>query len=363
MISSRLLGFRLCVLSLVLLFSTLMTACESLSYYGQAVAGQWQIVTTKQDIDELIADTTTDDLLRQRLQLVQHARQFSRQQLLLPVGGSYSEYVDLARDYVVWNVYAAPELSLTAKQWCFPIAGCVAYRGYFDKQNAMKKAKALKREGLEVYVGGVRAYSTLGWFDDPLLNTFINDSELALVNLLIHELAHQKCYVKDDTAFNESFATAVADIGLTRWLQGDDGQHKLEKPLALEHFQLQRRENRQLNKLLAQAREELLLVYTDDSLSDDEKRVQKAMLLDALQQQYTDMKQQMKGAVRFDSWMATMNNAKLANVANYHYFVPAFMQLYKDVAEDIPAFYASVDRLADMPKAERHQALEHLMSR
>ncbi len=189
-------------------------------YYMQAIRGQFEVMNSRQPIAEVIADEESPDDLRTRLKLVQQVRDFAVGELLLPDNNSYRSYADIGREYVVWNVFAAPEFSLEPKTWCFPVAGCVAYRGYFAEDAAHKKARGLRDDGYDVAVGGVAAYSTLGKFSDPVLNTMMNWSDVQLVATIFHELAHQKLYVKGDTAFNESFATAVADIGIDRWLDG-----------------------------------------------------------------------------------------------------------------------------------------------
>ncbi len=345
--------FKATYLSLILLL--LLYGCESSVYYSQAVVGQLKLLNNRQDIDDILAQEDTEALLRDRLQQVKDVRLFSEKNLLLPVGDSYSAYVDLGRNYVVWNVFAAGELSLSSKRWCFPIAGCVAYRGYFSEQPALDKAEALKKQNYDVYVGGVRAYSTLGWFDDPVLNTFINKQTLDLVVLLFHELAHRKIYIQDDTAFNESFATAVADIGLALWLKEHADQQ--EQYQAYLH---QREISQAFKALLAKYREKLLVIYADKSLSDDEKRDEKKATFALLTAEYQNTFRPQFNTNAYSNWMKTVNNAKLANVANYNVYVPAFIALYHQ-HDSLEGFYQAVERIGELDMAQRHERLESLM--
>ncbi len=199
----------------------LLALCAPVSgcYYLQAAAGQWQVMQKREPITDVIGSEDTPEELKNRLRLVQAARQFSVDELLLPDNDSYRSYADIERDFVVWNVFAAPEFSLQAKRWCFPVAGCVSYRGYFSRDAAQKAARRLQEDGFDVFVGGVSAYSTLGNFSDPVLSSMMRWDDIRLVGVLFHELAHQVLYVKGDTGFNESFATAVEEQGIERWLR------------------------------------------------------------------------------------------------------------------------------------------------
>ena len=329
-----------------------LSACESTAYYSQAISGQLSILNQRQDLQDVIDDENSSERLKTRLQQVQQIREFAAKDLLLPVGDSYNTYADIHRDYVVWNVYAAGELSLTSKVWCFPVAGCIAYRGYFSQAPAIKKAKKLKSENYDVYVAGVRAYSTLGWFDDPVLNTFINDDALDLVNLLFHELSHRHIYIKGDTAFNESFATAVADIGVQLWLKKYQPQ---KSDTAYQQYGKRRESSLQFKKMLADFRPKLEQLYANEGLDDDEKREEKQRLFNDLQEDYVLLKKRI-GHSRYDNWMATVNNAKLANIANYNRLVPDFLRMYQQLLS-LEDFYAQVNRIAELPINERHQAL------
>ena len=244
-----------------------LMSCVSTSgcYYLQAAAGQWQVVKQREPIETVIADASTPAQLVERLLLVQQARTFSIDELALPDNKSYRSYADIERDYVVWNVFAAPEFSLEPRRWCFPIAGCVSYRGYFSRQAAYDESERLAKKGFDVTVGGVSAYSTLGNFDDPVLSSMLRWDDLQLVAVLFHELAHQVLYVKGDTGFNESFATAVEEFGMQRWLSSR-GQHD---DIAAYR---ERRELRQdLMALVASARDDLRTVYAAADSDEDEE--------------------------------------------------------------------------------------------
>jgi predicted aminopeptidase len=217
---------RLVKVAALLLVSLLLLACETVGYYSQAVRGQLAIVLGRQDIERLLQDETLDPLLAERFHELLSIREFAASELALPVAGNYSSYVDLGREHVVWNVFAAPEFSVDPLNWCYPIAGCVSYRGYFSKQAASRYAGQLADEGYDVYTGGVDAYSTLGWFDDSLLSTVLDRDSYQLAGLIFHELAHQVLYLPGDTTFNESFATAVERAG---W-RPVASKHSLHKP-------------------------------------------------------------------------------------------------------------------------------------
>src|SRR3954465_2418144 len=220
---------QLPVKRLVLAISLLLLGgCETLSYYKQAIGGQLEILHAARPIDTWLADPGTPAALRERLQLAQRIRGFASTQLALPDNASYASYAELGRAYVVWNVFAAPRLSVEPKKECFPFTGCVSYRGFFSEEDARRHVEGLQAEGYDVYVGGVVAYSTLGWFNDPLLSTFIRYPEAQLARLVFHELAHQVVYAHDDTAFNESFAVAVEEEGVKRWLQAEGRVAELE---------------------------------------------------------------------------------------------------------------------------------------
>ena len=335
-----------------------LSACETSSYYAQLASGQSELLNGRESIEVLLASPDTPSMLRERLVLVKSIRDFASTDMGLPDNQSYRDYVDLHRPYAVWNVYAAEEFSATAKEWCFPIAGCVAYRGYFEEQKARDYALGLSEQGLDSFVGGVAAYSTLGWFDDPVLNTFINRGDARLAGLLFHELAHQQLYLPGDTGFNESFARAVEIEGVRRWLSQQQREGQMEDYLQ----DLQIHEDF-VGTLLA-GREELVALYAQ-TLDDEEKRRRKLALLERIQQQdYPAFRQRWDGTRQYDGWMAKdFNNAKLATLANYHHWLPAFQQLLLDRQGDFKQFYNDAEALSKMEPAKRDEQLHRLSQR
>ena len=296
---------------------------------------------------------------RDRLRLVLEIRNFASRELALPENGSYRSFADLGRPYAVWNVVASPRLSLEPRTWCYPFAGCVAYRGYFNERAARGFADRLAASGYDVRVGGVAAYSTLGWFADPVLSTFLDYAEPDLAALIFHELAHQVVYVKDDSTFNESFATAVEVEGVRRWLRSQGREEELAA------FERGRRRRRDLNAFLLEVRTELEAVYASDE-GDDWKLARKAEVFRALPSRYlerlvADWRAEEEGAVAGESdqgeWLARLGNADLVSVATYGDLVPAFQGLLEASGGLFPAFYLEVERLAALEPEERRRQL------
>jgi predicted aminopeptidase len=334
--------------------ATLLAGCTAGSYYWQAFSGQMEVRRLSRPVDEVIAAPDTAEDVRKRLEYARQARDFASAELHLPDNRSYRVYADLKRSYVVWNVFAAPPLSLTLETQCFPVAGCVSYRGYFSKDAAERYAAALRAQGLDVYSGGVPAYSTLGWFNDPLLNTFIRFPELELARLIFHELGHQVVYVKDDSTFNESFATAVEEEGLRRWMVG----HATPDQKAQYEAFVGRRE--QMMNLLKGARDKLEKIYASGD-TDAQKLAGKQKVLGDLQTDYASRKVAWGGFNGYDAWFSQdMNNAKLGSIATYTQRVPAFNALLKQDGGDLQRFYASVKALAALDKDERSRRLDAL---
>ncbi len=310
---------------------------QSGCYYAQAARGQYDVLRRSEPIDELLAAESTPDELARRLEVVQEARQFAVDELLLPDNDSYRSYADLERNYVVWNVFAAPEFSLQPRTWCFPVAGCVAYRGYFNEQDAQRKAAKLHDDGFDVAVGGVPAYSTLGRFDDPVLNTMMRWQDTDLIATIFHELAHQVLYIKDDTAFNESFATAVADIGLERWLLS---KGKIDE---YETYLERRRARDALVAIIRDARAELETLYAS-GLGEDAMRAQK----DARLRRLADELNAELAASGMESpgWLGgQLNNARLASIGLYELDLARFRALYEECARELECFYGRADQL------------------
>ena len=335
-----------------LLLIAVLSGCASPLYYAQAVQGQMEILTKRRPVEEVLADPATSPEMRRQLELVRRLRDFVSRELQLPDNRSYRTYADLERPFVVWDVFATPELSLEPKQWCFLIAGCVPYRGYFARDKAEQFAAGLKQKGYDVYVGGVPAYSTLGWFDDPLLNTFIHRSEAELAGLLFHELAHQKIYVSGDSAFNESFATVIELEGVKRWFQQSGNTKEAEAY----RQKIQRRE--EFTALVLKHRAHLKETYAS-TLIDAEKRMAKARVFEELRNDYAKLKTIWNGYSAFDNWFnQDLNNAHLAAIGLYSQYVAAFQALLAHHGGDLAAFYREVERLAQLPSHERTVVLQ-----
>ena len=340
------------VVVLLVLASAIAGGAGCGGFYGQAVRGHMDLMSKREPIDEVLADPATDAALRRRLELVQEARRFASDSLALPDNDSYTSYVSLDRDYVVWNVFAAPEFSVEPRQWCFPVAGCVVYRGYFDQARAETYAGKLADDGWDVHVGGAAAYSTLGRFDDPVLSTMMRWDDAQLVAILFHELAHQRLYVKDDSAFNESFATAVETLGMERWFGARDD------PAGLAAFEAGRGRSRAFNLLLADTRDRLAALYRSDD-DPGPMRQRKAEEFDAMFERYQALRRSWDGFSGYDRWFETpWNNARLVPVSTYGRFVPAFRALFREQGEDFEAFFDACDELAAAPIDERHAQLE-----
>ena len=329
----------------LLFLCLLLSGC----YYLQAAAGQLEVVRKREPVAEVINDPDTSPELAARLRLLSEARDFSIAVLGLPDNKSYRTYSDLERDYVVWNVFAAPEFSFTPKQWCFPIAGCVSYRGYFAKSDALRESKRLADDGYDVAVGGVAAYSTLGKLNDPILSTMMPWDDIYLVAVLFHELAHQVVYVKGDTAFNESFATAVEEVGVHRWLE-----HRGELA-AMGRYQESRELQQRILALVNETREGLLPVYESD-LSAPEKRVIKRQRLDELSAKIaTEMARSGRTA---SAWLGEeLNNARLISTTLYEGHLPYFRELITHCNGDLRCFYAAAKQLAELDQESRDAAL------
>ncbi len=336
-----------------------LTGCANLGYYWQSVSGHVQLMHAARPVDDWLGDEATPAALKDRLALSQRMRSFATSELHLPDNASYRRYADLQRRAVVWNVVAAAPLSLTLKTWCFPVTGCVSYRGYFAEAEARAEAAQLAAQGLEVSVYGVPAYSTLGWMNwaggDPLLNTFIQYPEGELARLIFHELAHQVVYVKDDTVFNESFATAVERLGGMRWLASQAGEAARRDYAALD----MRRQ--QFRALALATRRQLALIYAPNLDPTPDQTAQIASKSIAMQQfrdSYEKLKLTWGGFAGYDAWVAQANNAAFGAQAAYDELVPGFEAVFAREAQDWPRFYDAVRRLSAVTKEERRKALQ-----
>ena len=346
----------------------LITGCSSVGYYRQAAAGQFQIFSRQEPIEKLVERPDTRATLRKKLELVLDLRTFAERELHLKTDGHYSRYADLGRRYVVWNVYATPEFSLEPKRWWYPVVGKLKYRGFFSEQDATRYGTNLAKAGYDVYVGGVDAYSTLGWFKDPVLNTFIHHEPADLAELLFHELAHQRVFASGDTDFNEAFATAVGEEGVRRWLavHGDSA--------ARERYETDLRRKDQFVALVMRAREELKAVYGEESAHGPRekqspgsealvaaKRDAKAKVFAKLRADYEVLKAGWHGDNSYDNWFKRpINNARLNTIATYYHFVPAFKQLLANQNGDLQRFYAEAKALSALEKDQRHARMAAL---
>jgi predicted aminopeptidase len=339
----------------LVLLCLVLGGCSEVNYYRQAAFGQWHLLAQRRDIQELIAAEQTPDDLKVRLELVQAIRNFSVNELLLPDNRSYRTYADLKRPYAVWNVVAAPSLSVDPVTWCFPVAGCVPYRGYFDQAAAERFAQSLEKQGYDVHVYGVAAYSTLNWFDDPVLNTFIHYPEAHLAGLIFHELAHQQLYIKGDGAFNESFAQLVELVGIERWLR----LRQQEDEIAA--YRQSRLRQQEFIDLVLQTRLELDLLYRS-GMAEPEQFATKEQVMIEFRRHYAELKQKWGGNGHFDRWVERpLNNSHFALVATYHSLVPAFAALLKEQDDDLSQFFAAAAGLAELPTAKRNAALQALL--
>ncbi len=332
-----------------------MSGCADLSYYLHSIDGHLDIVRQTRAIDEVLEDGATDSDLSSRLQLVKRIREFAFSRLQLPRSGSYSEYADLGRNYVLKSLFAAAEFSVEAHQWCYPIVGCAGYRGYFDDQRLRHYLAQLQADNYDTYIARVPAYSTLGWFDDPVLNTFVHWPEYRLAGLIFHELAHQRLYIDGDTTFNESFAIAVQELGVELWLEAEG------KPDALERYRSYLKNRKQVTELIQQAREELAELYARP-LDPAQMRTAKLDYFNELQQRYEQLSDSFEVADGFANWFASgLNNAKLLSISTYHSLVPAFRGLFTHQRQDFAAFFDEVERIGELPERQREVCLHQWM--
>jgi predicted aminopeptidase len=335
----------------VLALITVLPGCGTL-YVMQAAGGELQVMRARKPIDQVLADPKTPQSLRDTLTEVKAAREFASQELKLPDNRSYRTYADVHRAYVVWNVVAAPEFSVRPKQWCFPIAGCVSYRGYFKEKRARAFAAELASQGFDVTLDGVPAYSTLGKFADPVLSTMIVYGPEELAAIIFHELAHQLLYVKNDTQFNEAFATVVENTGLERWLTANGHADRFQE------FVQYNQHEQQLVGLFAHTRKQLASLYAS-KVSATDMRARKAQSFAELVNRIHDWEQRegMHSPV-YEEWIkAGLNNARLASEANYYDCVPGLEGVLAEQGNDLPRFYTAVRELAKLPMSERHARL------
>jgi predicted aminopeptidase len=333
----------------------LLAGCANMQYYFQSMSGQLEIWRRERPIDELLANADIAEPLKKRLGTVLQIRDFASSELSLPNNRSYRTYADLERPFVVWNVFAAPEFSVRPSKWCFALVGCVNYRGYFSENEAVEYARELRDEGYDVHVGGIAAYSTLGWFADPVLNTVIHYSTPRLARLVFHELAHQVVYARGDTVFNESFAVAVEREGIRRWLK----RHGSPQDQAAYDRGVSRRED--FLALVMAYHGKLDTLYRSGA-ARDEMRAAKKQLFSDMNQEYQELKVKWGGFAGYDRWFARgVNNAQVASIAVYTQMVPAFEALLAQSGGNMPEFYRKVIELSEEPKAARKRKLAALV--
>ncbi|AZO39567.1 MAG: aminopeptidase [Mesorhizobium sp.] len=330
-----------------------VTGCTSISYYAQSLEGHVEIMAARKNVGKLIRDPSTPKALRAKLTSATAIRRFATEELALPDNSSYRSYVDVGRNDVTLAVFAAPQFSLAPVTWCFPVFGCVPYKGYFSRKDAFENAAALQRRGLDVYVTGITAYSTLGWFSDPLLSTMLRQNDTYLASLVFHELAHQKVYVNGDSAFNEAFAVSVETTGTRKWLRATGNR------AGLRSYEADRKRKADFLGLISKTRDELKQVYGSPR-GPEQMAAAKAAAIDRLRMRYRQMRDKRWAGYRgYDAWFdSPINNAKFAATAVYGEQVPAFLRLFDLCSGNYPRFYASVRRIGALPAPSRAEALK-----
>jgi predicted aminopeptidase len=339
-----------CLISIPLLL--LVCACSDIGYYWHSTNGHLDLMSRRSYIEDILADEATDPHLRERLLQVQEIRHFSIERLDLPGNESYRSYVALQQPYVIQNLFAAPEFSTQLHRWCYPVIGCASYRGYYDEMRLQAYVAELRAEGLEVYVGSVPAYSTLGWFDDPVLSSFIDWPDYRLAGLLFHELTHQRIYIDDDTTFNESLASAVQQRGTELWLQArNDGE-------ALREFSSWLAYRNEVVTLIAVTRKQLGVLYAGE-WDDSQKRERKARIFDEARHGHDQIAASHGIENGFRDWFAAqLNNAKIGSVSAYNSRVGAFVAILQVHGDDFASFYRYVEKLAKLERPARDLCLD-----
>lgn len=347
--------------------TAVLCGCQTTAYYAQAIRGQTALLVNQTSVERLLAEPKTPPALRDHLRLAGDLCQFARDELHLKVDGNYRRYVEVGRKFVVWNVEAAPEFSLEARRWWYPFVGRLSYRGFFVEASARACARELEHDGLDVMIGGVPAYSTLGWFRDPLLSTFLSDPEAELAETIFHELAHEKVFARGDTDYNEAFATSVGEEGVRRWFRARRDE------AAARAYEASRLHLREFSRLVARARDQLAALYGDElspegtlrattrkqAIPRSELRREKARILAELKADYARARESWGTDAEYDAWFAApLNNARLNSVATYYDLVPGFERLLAADGGDLDRFYQTAQRWSKSPKAERRHVLD-----
>ena len=331
---------------IIAVLTLLLAGCASIGYYAQAVGGHLELMSAARPIDEILQDPATDPALKRRLENAHVAREFASRELALPDNKSYRSYADLGRPFAVWNVFAAPEFSVEPEKWCMLFVGCVNYRGFYNRDEAERYADELRKSGLDTYVGGIPAYSTLGYFNDPVLNTFLRLGDTEVARTIFHELAHQLLFVEGDTQFNESFAATVENEGMRRWLERKGAPEQ-------QAFAAQQRRREQFVHLADEYRGRLRALYATRQPPEDMRRA-KADIVADMKLAYAAMKKDWGGDTRYDKWFEQdLNNAKIASLSLYTQLVPAFDAMLEKEGRDLPRFYQRVTELSRLPRSER----------
>ncbi len=336
-----------CCIRYLLIIAVLISlvSCRAVRFYGQAIHGQLQMLHRAQPIPQVLADAKTTPAVAAKLRLVQELRTFAKAHLGLPAEKQYQSYSDLGRPYAVWVVFASPEFSTKAKGWWYPIVGTLHYRGFFDVEGAKAEAAKLKAEGFDVYAGGVETYSTLGWFKDPVLNTFMKRSDVELAELIFHELTHARVFIAGGTDYNEALATATAEEGVRRWLRSKGQLAELAK------YEAGLRKDREIIHLILRTRDRLKKEYALPDLSDEPRRAMKNKTFADMRGEYEQIKSKWKADTRYDRWFAKpLNNARLNSIATYYDMVPHFEKVLKECGGDLEAYFKRVAN--DKPPAK-----------
>ncbi len=326
-------------------------SCSSIKYYNQSISGHFSLISKREKIADIVNDSTRDKKLIEQLLLAQQVRSFASAELKLPENDSYRSYVQLDKPYVTWNVFAAPEFSIGLQQWCFLVIGCVSYRGYFDENDAQNYASNLVKQGLDVYVAGVPAYSTLGWFDDPLLSTMLDRGDIVTASYIIHELAHQQLYLKGDSAFNEAFATAVEELGVRRWLRQ---QQRFDD---LKNYEAWLNQKTIFSNFIKDAQQEFEKLYVQE-MTPEVMRIEKSITISEIRRKFEILSQQHKLLARYSNWMSgPLNNAQFGAIALYREKVPIFVQLFNSCGKDFEHFYMRVKEISKLSEQQREAIL------
>jgi predicted aminopeptidase len=335
----------------------LLTACSGPAYYTQAISGQLKLMHARQDIQALLKDPSTSAELTEQLKLAEQLISFAQDSLDLPADGSYSSYVEVEGDALVWNVVATEEFSLQARKWCFPVAGCVPYRGFFNQQKARNSAEKLRTKGMDVSVSPSAAYSSLGWFSDPLLSTMLSGSDTRLAAYLFHELAHQRLYIKDDGLFNEGYASFVEEAGLKLWLEANQRQDDLQRWQELQDI------GKDFGSLIEKIRKELSDLYQTD-IPEADKRERKKDIFRSLLHSLDELREEKwQGKKYYANWFEEPpNNARLALYNTYEGSHCAFQGLWLESDGDLRKFHQLAEKKSRLQKEERQEWLKQSCS-